>query len=252
MRKFIALVIASAVAIGIVNFAVADENVQTIEGKITPKKLDKKKYKPAKLFVDVETKVDRQSDPNADQPPSANRTIVDFPKNLKFNTDAVKHCKVEAKPGEPDPLDGTTTEQAKQLCGSKSVVSVDPTSAHVTVDLDPNSPDSPTIPVDVTVTAFNGKKDNTIYLHARTNPPFNITSVLIGKLKKGPSGYGSSLDVNIEPLQAGSIDSFITTVKNGKYVQARCKSKTNNWRATTYFTNHPSVQDEFQSKCTQK
>jgi hypothetical protein len=250
MRKFIALVIASAVAIGLVNFAVADESVQTIVGKISPKKLPKKRFKPVKLFVDIKTQVDREHNPNADEPPKANRTVVDFPKNLKFNTDAVKHCNVEAKAGEPDPLDGTTTEQAKELCGGKSIVSIEPTQAHVTVDTNPNGPNSATIPVDVDVTAFNGKKDNTIYLHARAGAPFNITNVLIGKLKDGPTGYGKSLDVTIEPLQAGAIDSFVTTVKAGGYVKGRCNKTTNNWRATTWFSNHPTVTDTFTSKCT--
>ena len=62
--------------------------------------------------------------------------------------------------------------------------------------------------------------------------------MLVGKLKKGPKGYGNQLDVTIPPLLAGAISRFTTTVKNGKYVQARCKTKNEKWQATTMYNNH--------------
>jgi hypothetical protein len=106
------------------------------------------------------------------------------------------------------------------------------------------------------VTAFNGNKPSTLFLHARADS-VNNTSVLVGKLKTGnkaPAGYGSQLDVTIPPLQAGAIARFTTTVKNGKYVQARCKTKSENWQAITKFSNYtPStVTDDYTSKCKQK
>ena len=83
----------------------------------------------------------------------------------------------------------------------------------------------------------------------------NNTSVLVGKLKTGnkaPTGYGSQLDVTIPPLQAGAIARFTTTVKNGKYVQARCKKKNMKFQAITKFSNFPTATDDFSSKCKQK
>ncbi len=44
--------------------------------------------------------------------------------------------------------------------------------------------------------------------------------------------------MTIPPLLAGAITRFTTTVKNGKYVQARCKTKNEKWQATTIYTNH--------------
>lgn len=244
MRKYVILAVVALAAMAMASFAQADD-IQSIDASIKPTKLDKKKYAPAQLFVDIQTK----NNPGSDQPPSATRTVVDFTTNLKFDTSAVPHCQ-----GSEADLQNTTTESAKQVCGNKSIVSIaSGTSAHVTVDSNPAAPGG-AIPIDVVVTAFNGTDPNTIYLHARADAA-NNTSVLVGKLGKGrSSGFGSNLDVTIPPLLAGAIDDFKTTVKNGKYVQARCKSKTNQFAAETTFTNYtsPKVTDTTSTKCKQK
>ena len=252
MRKIFALVITGALAIGLVSFAGADEEVQTIQASIQPKKLSKKKFKPVTLVTDVTTFVDRRDDPNTDQPPSADQTLVDFPKNMKFDTTAVPNCKVDAAG-----LENTTTEQAKEACGKKSQVSIDGKSfAHVTVDSNPNQPNSVVFNVDVDVTAFNGKKKNTIYLHSKpTGSASGLQpSILTGKLKDSPAGkpYGKRLDVTIPDLAAGAIDDFVVTVKAGKYVQSRCKSKKNTFQATTNYENHVQTVDTFTTKCKRK
>ena len=90
------------------------------------------------------------------------------------------------------------------------------------------------------MTAFNGKEKNTLYLHSRADS-VNNTSILVGKLKTGkkaPKGYGSQLDVAIPDLDAGAIARFTTTVKSGKYVQARCKTKNEKWQAISKYYNH--------------
>ena len=232
MRKVLALMTVSAVAVavGVASLAsAAGPGIQTIDATLTPTKLDKKKYSPAKIFVDIATQSnDEHTNPLGPQPPNAVRTIVDFPTNMKFDTGAVPNCKVSA-----DKLDGTSTDEATDLCGKDSKVSIDSgTSAVVTIA---GAGDVP-----VVVTAFNGNKPNTLYLHARVND-FGITSILTGKLVKGPNGYGSSLDVTIPPLAAGAISDFKTTVEAGKYVQTRCKSKTNNFQARTTFEDDPNT-----------
>jgi hypothetical protein len=249
MRKYVILAVVALASMAMASFAQADD-IQSVDATIKPTKLDKKKYVPAELFVDVQTKNNTGAASNSDQPPSATRTIVDFTKNLKFDTSAVPNCE-----GSEADLQNTTTDAAKEVCGSKSIVSVaSGTSAHVTVDSNPAAPGSPPVPIDVVVTAFNGTNPNTIYLHARADAA-NNTSVLVGKLGKGRSSeFGSNLDVTIPPLLAGAIDDFKTTVKNGKYVQARCKSTTNQFAAETTFTNFtPSpVTDTSSTTCKQK
>jgi hypothetical protein len=230
--------------------------IQSITANLTPAKRSKKKFKPAKIYVEILTGA-MGTGPNPEQPPSAFNTKVNFPKNAKFDPKAVPRCKAtEAQ------LQNTTTDQAKTLCGKKSIVSkgskvptgpesTSGTSAWVTVDLP--GPGT-TLGVPVVVTAFNGTKKNTLYLHSRADA-VNNTSVLVGKLKSGkkaPKGYGSQLDVTIPPLLAGAISRFTTTVKSGKYVRARCKTKNEKWQAISQYDNYPKTTDDYKSKCKQK
>ncbi|KAA0272694.1 MAG: hypothetical protein EDQ89_07185, partial [Acidobacteria bacterium] len=118
MRKYlIAAVVAIVSALALSSVAQADP-IQSITGKLTPEKRSKKKYKPAKIYVEILTGPNTTDPISPEQPPSAYNTKVNFPKNAKFNTKAVAKCKAtEAQ------LQNTTTEQAKSLCGTKSIVS---------------------------------------------------------------------------------------------------------------------------------
>jgi hypothetical protein len=245
MRKYLLLAIVALVALVVPNIANAEQ--QSIVTKVTPTKLDNKKVKPVTLFVDVIT-ANNDEDTSFEQPPSADRTQVDFSKNLKFDPGAVPTCEVSSAG-----LANTTTDSAKQLCGSKSIVSVSgagKTEATVIVDTVPNVPNDPLV-VPVVVTAFNGNEKDTIYLHARADS-VNNTSVLVGKLKKASGSYGNTLDVTIPDLLAGAIADFKTTVKNGKYVQANCKDKTPDFGARSDYENHTPTKATFVGKCTQK
>jgi len=249
MRKYLILAVVALVAMVVPNIASAQEEQQSLVTKVTPSKLDKKKAKPVTLFVDVITANNQQAGENPDQPPSADQTLVDFPKNLKFDPDAVPQCE-----GDQGALQNTTTEQATEICGKGSIVSVSgegKTEATVLVDTVPATPGTAPLVVDVVVTAFNGFVDDTIFLHARADA-VNNTSVLVGKLlPSGPQG-GNTLDVTIPDLLAGAISDFKTTVKNGKYVQAVCKDKTPTFGARTNYENHSPTSTTFTDKCTQK
>ncbi len=254
MRKYLIFAVAAIVSsLAFGSIAQADE-IQSITANLTPEKRSKKKFKPATIFVEILTSANVDDPINPEQPPSAFNTKVNFPKNAKFDPKAVAKCKATQ-----DELQNTTTDQAIDLCGSASVVSkgsVIPdgpeattgTSAWVTVDL-PGT--GTTLGVPVQVTAFNASEKNTLYLHSRADS-VNNTSVLVGKLKDGPDGYGDQLDVTIPPLLAGAISRFTTTVKKGDYVQARCKNKNEKWQAVTKYENHPTTTDDYTSKCKQK
>jgi hypothetical protein len=258
MRRLTGALIAF-LAMGLVmGSTAAADPIQSITAKLSPQKLPKKQYKPAKIYVEILT---QKSDTGTlpEQPPSATNTKVNFPSNMKFDTKKVKKCKAsEAQ------LQNTTTDQATKLCGSKSIVSKgsgvpeDPpgansakgTSAWVYVQVVPG-PGGGGFGVPVEVTAFNGNKKNSIFLHSRADL-VNNTSILVGKIKNGPKGYGKQLDVKVPPLAAGAIARFTVTVKNGKYVQARCKNKKMKFQATTKFSNYPTATDDYKSKCKQK
>ena len=259
MRKFVVLIVGAFVASMALTAVAQADPIQSITAKLTPEKRSKKKFKPAQIYVEILTG-NNSSDPTApEQPPKATRTKVNFPANAKFDTTAAPKCKAtEAQ------LQGTSTQAAIDLCGSKSVVSkgsntptgpesTTGTSAWVIIDLAPGSADTP-LGVPVVVTAMNGTNKGQLYLHARAES-VNTTSVLVGKLKNGPKGYGNQLDVTIPPLALGAIARFTTTVKAGKYVQARCKSKNEKWQAITTFSNYPSATnttDDYATKCKQK
>jgi hypothetical protein len=245
MRKYLLIAVVALVAMLVPT--VASAAVQSIEANFKPTKLDKKKYKPVTLFVDVITANNDEGNP--DQPPSADRTQVDFPKNLKFDPGAVPQCKADEAA-----LQNTTTETATDLCGKDSIVSVagaGKTEATVLVDPVPATPGTSPLVVPVVVTAFNGFEKDTIFLHSRADA-VNNTSVLVGKLKTGPTGFGKTLDVTIPDLLAGAISDFKTTVKGGKYIQARCKSKSFKYQARTDYENHTPTTATADGKCTQK
>ena len=241
MRRTMFFAVTALLALfAVSSVANAQEPQQIVEAKLTPTKLDKKKYKPAKIFVDVET-APNDENPALQQPPKANRTVVDFPTNMKFDTDSVDKCAVTNTA-----ITNTTGDQAKELCGPDSQVGEGV--ATVQVGISPTS----SFDIPVVVTALNGNSKNQIYLHSDAEG-VPTKPVLVGKLVKGPQGFGSSLDVTIPPLGAGAISNFETTVKAGKYVQARCKSKTNKFQAHSFYTDHsPTDTPVWETKCTQK
>ena len=262
MRKYLAGALAAFMALACLNVAVAGADVQSINAKLTPKKLSKKKYKPATIAIAIETQNNDQAGDSPpefqNQPPAATRTIVDFPKNMKFDTSAAPHCKVSDAA-----LANTTTEQATNLCGKKSIVSVGeqpgPGFPKKTGAIQRVGSAVGFTDYTVVVTAFNGQKKNTLFLHARVQA-LPITAVLVGKLTKNQKASlsnGPSLDVTVPVLAAGGIKTFKTTVKHGKYVQARCKQKNMTFGARSTYdsgptTDHTPTKATTKSKCTQK
>lgn len=256
MRTSTAIAIATAVAVMVTGVVSAPtvaraDDIQSITAKLKPTKLPKKRFRPAQIRVEILTGPNSADPNNPEQPPSAFRTKVSFPKNIRFGTRSVRGCK-----GTAAQLENTTTRQAIKTCKRRSVVSKGGgvprhagssrgTSAWVIVDL---PGEGTTADVPVQVTAFNARAKNTLFLHARADS-VNNTSVLVGKLKKGPKGYGKTLNVRVPPLLAGAISRFTTTVQNGKYVKARCRQKRMRFQAVSRYTNHPTTTDRFVQRC---
>jgi len=254
MRKFIALAIAGAMTVGVVSFATADESIQTEVGKVSPTKLPKKKHKNVKFVNTITT----FNVPGTNQPPSANRTILDLSKNLKFNNKKWPYCKTDAAGLEL----AATVDDAKKLCGKKSIVSQDSGStANVRVDLGPgNEP----LLLDIQVVAFNENGNKLLLYSKPVGPASGIpASILVGKLKKASKvggrppgsstkGFKQSLDVSIPPLAAGAISLFKVTIEKSKYIKARCKPRRMKFQATTFFSNAAPTSDGFSFGCKPK
>jgi hypothetical protein len=251
MRKFLALALAGAIGVGGVSVATADESVQTESAKFKPKKLSKKRYQNIK-FVNTITTFDL---PGTDQPPKGERTVVDFPKQFKFNYRKFPYCKTDAAGLEL----AATTEDAIAACGKKSAVS-DPKGSTARVKVGGAG-----LIIDVQVTAFNDNNKTFLLYSKPVGDAAGLpATILVGKLKpfkkvKGrPPGTGSgpykeSLDVVIPPLAAGAIQFFEVTIKKSKYIQARCKPKKLKWQATTFFSDGtPPTADTYATKCKPK
>ena len=214
----------------------------------------KKKFKPAQIYVEILTGPNTTDPTNPEQPPSAINTKVNFPKNAKFDPKAV--AAVQGRPRRScrtrRPIRPRTSAATKSIVSKGSTAPTGPESARPAPRPGSRSTcraPGTTLGVPVVVTAFNGTKKNTLFLHSRADS-VNNTSVLVGKLKTGkkaPKGYGSQLDVTIPPLLAGAISRFTTTVKNGKYVQARCKTKNEKWQAITHVRQltSPTATDDY-------
>jgi hypothetical protein len=205
------LVVAVAFA-GIALAAGSDENTEGVLGKVSPSKLDKKKYKPVQLYAGVETST-THAVPGQQNP---ERQLIEFGKNVKFKTKAAPTCGA--------PLNGTTTDQAEAACPGKSRLGSGV--AHANLGQGPEQIS------DVTVTTFNGPAKNQVTLHAYS-PTLGAanTQVVHGDIVKAPSGgkYGQALDVKDAPDLAGDafmLTRFDTTIsKKSKVVTARCKAK---------------------------
>lgn len=245
-----------ALAIAVACFAVVGvaqaQDIQTLDVGISPSKLDKKKPTSIGLTVNIDTEPNSTAAVNQDQPPNTSRTVVDFPKNLSFDTDKAPYCK-----GTLAELDGTSVETATEVCGKKSIIS-DPalTSAHVTFDTNPVVPDSTAVmSVPVTVTVFNGPEKNELVFHSRADA-VNTTTILDEELKKAKGKeFGTSLITNIPRITAGGVDNFHIVIEKGTIVSGVCKQKRSKLRLTSTFVDNympPVFTSESDLICKQK
>ena len=230
MRKYLIGALALALSLAVAGSVIAATATQTIDGKISPSKLPKKKFKNATINVTTATS---DADNPSGIPPKAVRAQVDFPSNVRFKTTKVPQC--------TDSLENTDRETAIGLCGDAKV-SKDGGS-HATVAL-PLGPGGARVDMPASVMAFNGPEKGgkpTLILWTRIDA-VSATSILNGVLKDAPgSAYGKRLDVTVPLIAggAGALAEFNAKVNKGNYVQARCASKTMKFRGTFNYTDAP-------------
>lgn len=236
MKKILTIAFTGVIFFASINSANADEAVQKEEFTISPTTL---RWVPQTNvgFVNTITTSNLGSGPNPEQPPSATRTVLDLPAQFKINNTAFPYCDVQEIQ-----LQNTTTVQAKDLCGSGSIVSDDAgTSGRIIVDL-PGADTKLDVPLDLTMFNEEGSK---LLIHMRADS-VNNTSVFVGKLMDSTAGsaYGKALDITIPPLLAGAISLFKLTIPESGYIQASCNPTTLKAQATTTFENAPTTTDD--------
>jgi hypothetical protein len=245
-RLVLALALTLALGISGIAFAdAADDNVSEVKGKVNPKKLDKKKFKPVNLFSQVATDY---ADPTGDQNQHTEQVFIDFGKNIKFKLGRAQQCSAD--------ISGADTAEARAACPGKSFIGEG--EAHAILA-------GPTgdVPVnDLVVSAFAGPGDNQLRLHAYTSslPDAigNNPSVTLGEIVKSPAGkkYGKRLSVEDAPDvigDTGALTLFNAKItKKSRTVVGRCKAKKFFWRATWVYDDGSSDTDTVSQKCKRK
>jgi hypothetical protein len=226
------------VAVGASSIALADgvsENEAFVDGKISPSKLDKKKYKPVSLFSGVRT----QTTVNGLQ---KNPTVeyLSYPKNMKFDFNAGSVCTTL-------PPSGSTQQQARDACPADSylgqgVAEVQgPGIAPIT---------------DIIVSVFRGPATNGIQLHTQSATLGAAAPTVPGSVVKSNAGstFGQALSVPHAPeTGALMITKFNANIEKGsKAVLARCKSKTMTFQRKVTYADGSTETVETTQKCKRK
>ncbi len=215
-KSRMAVAIGLVLALGVATVAWADgasENEAFVDGAIKPTKLDKKKYKPVKLFLGVRTEPLAPVN-GLQQNPEQER--ISMGKNVKWNGNKAPVCTAAIE------TPGLTAEQAAAMCPGKSLLGT----GEAAVDLGAVGRVS-----DITVSVFNGPGKNEVRLHTSSPTLLAAAPTVFGEVVKSNQGskYGQMLVVADAPDAGGDafeITKFNATIdKSSKVATARCKSK---------------------------
>jgi hypothetical protein len=230
-------------ALGVSTFAFADgtsENTPYVDGSVSPKKLDKKKYKPVNLFLGVRTEPGVPVDGNQQNPETEN---ISLGKNIKWDGTKAPVCTAAIE------TPGLTADDAKALCPTKSFLG----SGEAEVALSDTARVS-----DITVSVFNGPGKNQVRLHTSSPTLGAAAPTVFGEIVKSKAGnkYGQALSVPDAPDAGG--DAFMITKfnanidKSSKVATARCKTKKIPFLRTVVYDDLSTETVELKQKCKQK
>jgi hypothetical protein len=209
-RWIVALGIAAALSISSYAYGTgASDNNAIVDAKITPSKLDKKKFKPVNLFLGVRneaTVTGTQSNPASE--------YISSSKNVKIKLKKAPLCDAPLANGIP-------TEQARAACPAGSFLGEG--EANVTAP-------GGTVIDNIVVSVFNGPGPGQLRLHTYSPNLAAASPIVPGTVEKSNAGpkWGYALNVpNAPETGALMITKFNATVeKRTKTVTARCKPKT--------------------------
>jgi hypothetical protein len=204
-------------------------DVNVSPSKKLPKKASKK-TKPKGVAANIAVGV---REATGQKPPAAERVQLSLDKDLTITSKGLAEC-------DPNAIATANTSSARSIC-KKSIVGDGDASATCSAAPTPDIPD-------VTVTAFNGKKQGgnpTILLHTVASLGGTDQIQILPAVLKKASGkdFGILADIAVPPLAGGacSIVDFQVTLdkqfkKNGTkydYVSAVCSDKT--WEFASLF-----------------
>jgi hypothetical protein len=248
-RSRTVLAMGLALAVGVTGIAIADgagDNVSTVKGKITPKKLPKKKYKPAALNNGVTT-LDADNNP-AIPAEATEQVFIDYDDDIKISLGSVTECTQNL-----EPLD---TAGARAACPNSIISIAGSAAARI-----PGFPTTNNEVADFTVTVFRGE-GNEVLLKAHSptlGTAGGAAPVVHGNIINSPLGgdFGKRLSVPDAPDVAsdlGALVRFEATLKKGGVIKARCKdrNKTHNFKARFVYDDDSVDNASAKSKCAVK
>lgn len=246
-RRVVALGVALALAGAGIAAATADLNDAKVVGKVAPKKLDKKKFKPVNLTLGVINSKDHitgaQSNPASE--------LLRISKNVRVNLNKRPRCTA------PLP-NGITTEDAKAACPKRSVLGsgeAEVTAPGIAPQCGANVLNPPCVIATPVVTVFNGPGKNEVRLHTYSDDLGGASPIVDGKIVNAKKkGYGKALRVAEAP-ETGSvmITRFVAKLKkNTGVVTARCKPKQFKVERTVVYKDATQESVTTKQKCTQK
>lgn len=241
MRKTRSVVALGLIAaLGVSGYAMADgtsENTPAMEGKITPSKLDKKKYKKVGLLSGVATEAPAVT--GLQQNPE--KELLSYPKNMKWKSTAAPFCTAA--------IEFLPTDAARSACPAGSNLGT----GTAQVKLPGGFVSEP-----ITVTAFNGPAKNQVRLHTYSEQLAGATPTVDGSIVKSTAGgaFGAALSVPDAPDvgdDAGMITLFNANIdKSSGVILARCKSKTMKFQRVVTYDDGSQETVELTQKCKRK
>jgi hypothetical protein len=239
------LATALCMAVGVAGIAYADgasDNVSTVDGKVTPSKLPKTKYKTVK-FLNGVTTLDEDNSPVI--PAEATEEVyIDYDDDIKISLGGIPEC--------TEDIEGTTTAQAIELCPGSKMSSSGSAKARI-----PGFPSLNNEVSDFTVTVFHGD-GNQLLLHAYsptlgTGP--GAQPVVDSAIVNSPLGgdFGKRLSVPDAPDvagDAGALVAFNATLSKG--IKARCHdgNKKLNFKANFVYDDASEDNTSDKQSCT--
>lgn len=241
-KSRMAVAIGLVLALGVATIAYADgasDNTAFVDGSVSPKKLDKKKYKPVNLFLGVRTEAPNV-DGNQQNPEQEN---ISLGKNIKWDGTKAPVCTAAIE------TPGLTAQQAADLCPSKSLLGT----GEAEVALSNAARVS-----DIIVSVFNGPGKNQVRLHTSSVTLGAAAPTVFGEIVKSQAGskFGQALNVPDSPDAGG--DAFLITKfnanidKSSKVATARCKSKKIPFLRTVTYDDGSKETAELTQKCKRK
>jgi hypothetical protein len=247
MRKHLIWVLGLAVALAFAGIAAGAANVQTITGKVTPKKLPKSSKAPVALSINVEST--NASNPQG-IPNATTLAKVDFDKDIKVQQKGLPTCDATQFGSQ------STTQDVKQACPDAIIGS-----GSATILLR-SGPGAPPLTVHAQTVAAN-VKGNKILLHSYTQEAGGVP--LVGSFIKsdGGSKYGQELSVPVPALAGGQgvITQFGVNTKKLtyqfhhktlSYASASCKDKKIHFQARFTDDQGNLAKGTSTQKCKQK